>query len=202
MLDRIKVCFTESIQTQIAAAEALPDAISRAAETLVQSLLNGNKILCCGNGTSAANAQHFAAKMINRFETDRPSLPAFALNADNTVLTSISNDNLHEAIYAKQVSAFGQAGDVLLVLSARCKSRSIIKAVEKAVTRDMNIIALTGCDGGELAGLLGQKDVEIRAPSHRSARIQEIHMLTMNCLCDLIDGKLFSQEDKRSTNEN
>lgn len=107
MLERIKVCFTESIQTQIAAAEALPDAISRAAMTLVQSLLNGNKILCCGNGTSAANAQHFVASMINRFETERPSLPAIALNTDNVVLTAIANDRLHDEIYAKQVRALG-----------------------------------------------------------------------------------------------
>ncbi len=109
MLDRIKACFTESIQTQIAAAEALPDAISRAAMTLVQSLLNGNKILCCGNGTSAANAQHFAASMINRFETERPGLPAIALNTDNVVLTAIANDRLHDEIYAKQVRALGHA---------------------------------------------------------------------------------------------
>ena len=112
MQDRIKACFTESIQTQIAAAEALPDAISRAAMTLVQSLLNGNKILSCGNGASAANAQHFAASMINRFETERPSLPALALSADNVMLTAIGNDRQHDEIYAKQVRALGQAGDV------------------------------------------------------------------------------------------
>lgn len=148
MLDRIKVCFTESIQTQIAAAEALPDAISRAAMTLVQSLLNGNKILCCGNGTSAANAQHFAASMINRFETERPSLPAIALNTDNVVLTAIANDRLHDEVYAKQVRALGHAGDVLLAISTRGNSRDIVKAVEAAVTRDMTIVALTGYDGG------------------------------------------------------
>lgn len=149
MLDRIKACFTESIQTQIAAAEALPDAISRAAMTLVQSLLNGNKILCCGNGTSAANAQHFAASMINRFETERPGLPAIALNTDNVVLTAIANDRLHDEIYAKQVRALGHAGDVLLAISTRGNSRDIVKAVEAAVTRDMTIVALTGYDGGE-----------------------------------------------------
>ena len=160
MLDRIKACFTESIQTQIAAAEALPDAISRAAMTLVQSLLNGNKILCCGNGTSA-----------------------------------IANDRLHDEIYAKQVRALGHAGDVLLAISTRGNSRDIVKAVEAAVTRDMTIVALTGYDGGELAGLLGQQDVEIRIPSHRSARIQEMHMLTVNCLCDLIDNTLFPHQD-------
>ena len=186
MLDRIKACFTESIQTQIAAAEALPDAISRAAMTLVQSLLNG---------TSAANAQHFAASMINRFETERPGLPAIALNTDNVVLTAIANDRLHDEIYAKQVRALGHAGDVLLAISTRGNSRDIVKAVEAAVTRDMTIVALTGYDGGELAGLLGQQDVEIRIPSHRSARIQEMHMLTVNCLCDLIDNTLFPHQD-------
>ena len=178
MLERIKVCFTESIQTQIAAAEALPDAISRAAMTLVQSLLNGNKILCCGNGTSAANAQHFAASMI-----------------DNVVLTAIANDRLHDEIYAKQVRALGHAGDVLLAISTRGNSRDIVKAVEAAVTRDMTIVALTGYDGGELAGLRGPQDGEIRIPSHRSARIQEMHMLTVNCLCDLIDNTLFPHQD-------
>ena len=195
MQERIKACFTESIQTQIAAAEALPDAISRAAMTLVQSLLNGNKILCCGNGTSAANAQHFAASMINRFETERPSLPAIALNTDNVVLTAIANDRLHDEVYAKQVRALGHAGDVLLAISTRGNSRDIVKAVEAAVTRDMTIVALTGYDGGELAGLLGPQDVEIRIPSHRSARIQEMHMLTVNCLCDLIDNTLFPHQD-------
>ena len=183
MQDRIKACFTESIQTQIAAAEALPDAISRAAMTLVQSLLNGNKILSCGNGASAANAQHFAASMINRFETERPSLPALALSADNVMLTAIGNDRLHDEIYAKQVRALGQAGDVLLAISTRGN------------TRDMTIVALTGHDGGELAGLLGPHDVEIRIPSHRSARIQEMHMLTLNCLCDLIDNTLFPHQE-------
>ncbi len=162
--------------------------------TLVQSLLNGNKILCCGNGTSAANAQHFAASMINRFETERPSLPAIALNTDNVVLTAIANDRLHDEVYAKQVRALGHAGDVLLAISTRGNSRDIVKAVEAAVTRDMTIVALTGYDGGELAGLLGPQDVEIRIPSHRSARIQEMHMLTVNCLCNLIDNTLFPHQ--------
>ncbi|MCA6221371.1 MULTISPECIES: DnaA initiator-associating protein DiaA [Photorhabdus] len=195
MLDRIKVCFTESIQTQIAAAEALPDAISRAAMMMVQSLLNGNKILCCGNGGSAATAQRFAANMINRFETERPSLPALSLNADNVVITAISSNKQHDEIYAKQVRALGQPGDVLLAISTHGNSRDIVKAVEAAVTRDMTIVALTGYDGGELAGLLGPQDVEIRIPSHRSTRIQEVHMLTVNCLCDLIDNTLFPHQD-------
>ncbi|PHM69865.1 DnaA initiator-associating protein DiaA [Xenorhabdus kozodoii] len=196
MLDRIKVCFTESIQTQIAAAEALPDAISRAAMMMVQSLLNGNKILCCGNGGSAATAQRFTASMINRFETDRPSLPALSLNTDNVVMTAIANSKQPDEIYAKQVRALGQPGDVLLAISTHGNSRDIIKAVEAAVTRDMTIVALTGYDGGELAGLLGPQDVEIRIPSHHSVRIQEVHMLTINCLCDLIDNTLFPHQDE------
>ena len=194
MQERIKACFTESIQTQIAAAEALPDAISRAAMTLVQSLLNGNKILCCGNGTSAANAQHFAASMINRFETERPSLPAIALNTDNVVLTAIANDRLHDEVYAKQVRALGHAGDVLLAISTRGNSRDIVKAVEAAVTRDMTIVALTGYDGGGHHSFHSPAKFQ-SDPSHRSARIQEMHMLTVNCLCDLIDNTLFPHQD-------
>ncbi|GKX56430.1 DnaA initiator-associating protein DiaA [Leminorella grimontii] len=195
MLERIKGCFTESIQTQIAAAEALPDAISRAAMTIVQSLLNGNKVLTCGNGASAANAQIFAANLINRFETERPSLPAIALSADSVTLTAIGNDGVKDEGYAKQVRALGQAGDILLAITSRGNCRDVIKAVEAAVTRYMTIVALTGSDGGELAGLLGQEDVEIRIPSHRAARIQEMHLLMVNCLCDLIDDTLFPHQD-------
>ncbi|OZI14448.1 phosphoheptose isomerase [Sodalis-like symbiont of Philaenus spumarius] len=145
--------------------------------------------------TSAANTQYFAACMLNRFEAERPSLPAMALNADTVVLTAIANDRQHDEIYAKQVRALGQAGDVLLAISTRCNSREIAKAVEAAVTRDMKIIPLTGYYGGELAGLLGQQNVEIRILSHRSARIQEMHMLTVNYLCDLTDNKLFPHLD-------
>ncbi|MXP66783.1 DnaA initiator-associating protein DiaA [Pantoea sp. Nvir] len=191
MQDRIKEYFTESIQTQIAAAEVLPDAISRAVMMLVQCLLNNSKILSCGNGTSAANSQHFVASMINRFETERPSLPALALSSDNIILTAIGNDRQYDEIYAKQVRALGQAGDVLLAISTCGNSPDIVKAVEAAVTHDMTIIALTGYDGGKLAGLLGLHDVEIRIPSYRSARIQELHMLTLNCLCALIDRTIF-----------
>lgn len=191
MLESIKESFTESIQTQIAAAEALPEQISKAAMVLVQCLLNGNKILCCGNGGSAANAQHFASCLLNRFETERPSLPALALTADTVTLTAVANDYHHDEIFSKQVRAFGQAGDVLLALSTSGNSKDIIKAMEAAVTRDMTIIALTGKDGGEMAGLLGEQDVEIRIPSQRTARVQEVHLITLHTLCDLIDQYLF-----------
>lgn len=195
MLESIKESFTENIQTQIAAAEALPDAISQAAQLMVQSLLNGNKILCCGNGGSAANAQHFASCLINRFETERPSLPALALTADTTTLTAVANDYHHDEVFSKQVRALGQAGDILFVLSTSGNSKNIIKAMEAALTRDMTIVALTGKDGGEMAGLLGVQDVEIRIPSQRTARIQEGHLLTVHCLCDLIDKVLFPQHE-------
>ncbi|OBU12603.1 phosphoheptose isomerase [Photobacterium aquimaris] len=195
MLDSIRESFTESIQTQIAAAEALPDAISKAAQAMVQSLLNGNKILSCGNGGSAANAQQLASCLINRFEIERPSLPALALTADTTVLSAIANDYHHDEVFSKQVRALGQAGDILLVLSTSGNSKNIIKAMEAALTRDMTIIALTGKDGGEMAGLLGVQDVEIRIPSQRTARIQEGHLLTVHCLCDLIDQVLFPHHE-------
>lgn len=195
MLETIKSCFTESIQTQISAAEALPDVIARTAVLLVQGLLNGNKILCCGNGVCAANAQNFVASLIHRFETERPGLPALALNTDNVVLSAIASDQPNDEIYARQVRVLGQAGDLLVVISARGNDSNIIKALEAAVTRDMTLIALTGCDGGELAGLLGPEDVEIRIPSWRNARIQEMHLLTLHCLCDLIDHTLFPVPD-------
>lgn len=194
MQDRIKACFTESIQTQIAAAEALPDAISRATEIIVQALLNGHKVLSCGNGASAANSQHFNATMINQFENERPSLPAIALSADNVMLSAKGNDLQLDEIYAKQVRAIGQVGDVLLAISANGNCKDIVKAVEAAVTRDLAIVALTGVDGGVLAGLLSPQDVEIRIPSRRQARIQEMHMLTVNCLCELIDCTLFPSQ--------
>ncbi len=195
MLDSIRESFTESIQIQIAAAEALPDAISKAAQVMVQSLLNGNKILSCGNGGSAANAQQLASCLINGFEIERPSLPALALTADTTILTAIANDYHHDEIFSKQVRALGQAGDILLVLSTSGNSKNIIKAMEAALTRDMTIIALTGKDGGEMAGLLGVQDVEIRIPSQRTVRIQEGHLLTIHCLCDLIDQVLFPHHE-------
>lgn len=186
MLENIKESFTESIQIQIAAAEALPDHIMHASQAMVATLLNGNKILCCGNGGSASNAQQFASCLLNRFETERPSLPAMALTADTSTLTAIANDYNYSEIFSKQVRALGQPGDILLAISTSGNSQDILKAMEAAVSRDMTIIALTGMDGGVMAGLLGESDVEIRIPSHRVARIQEVHLLTLHCICDLV----------------
>jgi DnaA initiator-associating protein len=195
MLDRIKSNFTESIQTKIAASEVLAGPIEQAGMIMVQSLLAGHKILSCGNGGSAGDAQHFSAELLNRYETERPSLPAIALTTDSSTITSIANDYHYDEVFSKQVRALGNQGDVLLAISTSGNSRNVIKAIEAAVARDMPIIALTGQDGGNIAGLLGDNDVEIRVPSPRTARIQEVHLVVIHCLCDIIDTTLFPQTE-------
>ena len=195
MLERIKENFTESIQTKIAASEALAAPIEHAGMILVQALLAGNKILTCGNGASAGDAQRLSSGLLNKYETDRPSLPAIAMTADNTTLTSIANDDRYAEVFSKQVRALGNNGDVLVAISPNGNCSNVIKAIETAVSRDMPIVALTGSDGGDIAGLLGGNDVEIRVPSRRDSRIQEVHTLIINCLCDLIDSTLFPQSE-------
>lgn len=195
MLERIKSNFTESIQTKIAASEALAEPIEQASMIMVNALLSGHKILSCGNGGSAGDAQHFSAELLNRYETERPSLPAIALTTDTSTLTSIANDYHYDEVFSKQVRALGNAGDVLLAISTSGNSNNVIKAIEAAVARDMPIIALTGKDGGDIAGLLGENDVEIRVPSARTARIQEVHLVVIHCLCDIIDTTLFPQSE-------
>ncbi len=194
MLELIKENFTESIQTKIAAAEALPEYIQNSAMMMAQCLLNGNKILICGNGASASLAQNFSASLLNRYETERPSLPALALTPDCTLMTAIGTDTSFDMVYSKQVRALGNDGDILVVISAGGHSRNVITAIEAALTRNMTIVALTGKDGGEISGLLGPHDAEIRVPSRREARIQEVHALIINCLCDIIDQTLFPQQ--------
>jgi DnaA initiator-associating protein len=196
MLERIKSNFTESIQTKIEASEVLATPIEQAGMIMVQALLNGNKILSCGNGGSAGDAQHFSAELLNRYETERPSLPAIALTTDSSTITSIANDYHYDETFSKQVRALGNQGDVLLAISTSGNSRNVIKAIEAAVARDMPIIALTGKDGGDIAGLLGENDVEIRVPSARTARIQEVHLVVIHCLCDIIDTTLFPQDEQ------
>ncbi len=195
MLERIKETFTESIQTKIDALEALPESLEKASMAMVQCLLGGNKILACGNGVSAGGAQQLSSGLLNRFEIERPGLPAIALSTDAATLTAIANDYQFDEIFSKQVRALGQPGDILLAISTSGNSQNVIKAMEAAVNRDMTIIALTGKDGGAMAGLLSENDVEIRVPSNRTARIQEVHMLAIHCLCDNIDQTLFPQEE-------
>jgi len=190
MIEQIKANFTESIQTKIAASEVLPEAIVQAGQLMVESLINGNKILSCGNGGSAGDAQHFSSELLNRYERERPSLPAMALTTDSSTVTSIANDYSYDEVFSKPL---GQAGDILLAISTSGNSRNVITAMEAAVSRDMRIVALTGKDGGEMAGLLGADDVEIRVPSNRTARIQEVHLLVIHNLCEYIDDSLFPE---------
>jgi DnaA initiator-associating protein len=193
MLEQIKANFTESIQTKIAAIELLPEPISNATLMMVNALINGNKILCCGNGGSAMSAQHFSSLLLNKFERDRPSLPAITLTSDCATLSSIANDFKFNEVYSKQIRALGQAGDFLFVISTSGNSKNVIKAMEAALSRDMTIVALTGNDGGQMAGLVGPSDVEIRVPSNRTARIQEAHYLVVHSICDGIDNCLFPE---------
>lgn len=195
MIEKIKANFTESIQTKIAAGEVLPEAIWRASQMMVEALIRGNKILSCGNGGSAGDAQHFSSEMLNRYERERPSLPAMALTTDSSTLTSIANDYSYDEVFSKQVRALGQAGDILFAISTSGNSRNVINAMEAALSRDMTIVALTGKDGGEMAGLLGDNDVEIRVPSSRTARIQEVHLLVIHNLCECIDDSLFPEDN-------
>jgi len=195
MLTRIREIFTESIQTKIDAADELPDSISIATDILVNALVGGHKILSCGNGGSAGDAMHFASAMINRFERERPSLPAIALTTDMNTLSAIANDYDFNQVYSKQVKALGQAGDVLLAISTSGNSSNVIEAIKSALSRDMLIITLTGHDGGEMAGLIGVNDIEIRVPSPSTARIQEVHLLVIHTLCDLIDNRLFGGDN-------
>jgi D-sedoheptulose 7-phosphate isomerase len=186
----VSALFEASIDTKRRAAAMLVEPIARAGELVVARLLGGGKVLSCGNGGSAADAQHFASEMVNRFEHERPGLPAIALTTDSSILTSIANDYAYDLAFAKQVRALGQPGDVLVAITTSGNSPSVIAAVEAAHEQDLAVVALTGREGGRLAGLLREGDVEIRVPADSTARIQEVHLLVIHCLCDLIDAQL------------
>jgi D-sedoheptulose 7-phosphate isomerase len=188
---RILGHFHESAELKIQAATQLAQPIAEAVELMFTALSNGNKILACGNGGSAADCQHFAAELVGRFERERLPLPALALTTDTSILTAVGNDYSFKDIYAKQVQAFGQSGDVLLALSTSGNSANVIAAIEAALERDMRIVALTGKGGGAMAKQLTEADVHICVPHDRTARIQEVHLLTIHCLCDGIDVALF-----------
>jgi len=191
LIQRVKHNFNESIQTKVAAADSLAEHIVSAGELMVQALLNNHKILSCGNGGSAADAQHFSSELINRFEVERPSLPAIALTTDTSILTSIANDYSYQEIFSKQIKALGQKGDILLAISTSGHSKNIVEAIEAAHQKHCHVIALTGKDGGEIASLLSGQDIEIRVPSDVTARIQETHLLVIHCLCEIIERQLF-----------
>ncbi|HAO88581.1 MAG TPA: phosphoheptose isomerase [Gammaproteobacteria bacterium] len=193
--DRILGHFLESIETKQKAAGDLVAVIQMAGEAMVGSLLNDGKILSCGNGGSAGDAQHFSAELLNRFEKERPGLPAIAITTDSSTLTAIANDYSYNEIFSKQVSALGQSNDVLLAISTSGNSANVMEAMKAAHERDMKIVALTGRDGGAMADLLSAEDIEIRVPADRTARIQEVHLVVIHCLCDYIDTKLFGGDD-------
>ncbi len=188
--ERVSSLFNESIQTKTLALGLLNDPIVAAARLIVDTLLNGGKLLTCGNGGSASDAQHLSAEMLNRFERERPGLPAMALTTNSSTLTSIGNDYNFEEIFSKQVAALGHPGDILVAISTSGNSPNVVRACEVAHERQMRVIALTGRDGGAAAPNLGDHDVEIRVPSDSTARIQEVHLLVIHCLCDLVDTQL------------
>jgi D-sedoheptulose 7-phosphate isomerase len=188
---RIQAHFQESADLKLKAASVLAQPISQAVELMFTALSNGNKILACGNGGSAADCQHFAAELVGRFERERLPLPALALTTDTSIMTAVGNDYSFNEIFSKQVQAFGQSGDVLLALSTSGNSANVLAAVDAALERDMRIVALTGKGGGTIGKRLTDADVHLCVPHDRTARIQEVHLLTIHCLCDGIDVALF-----------
>ena len=194
LIARISQQFQDSAQTKLQAVEALSGPIAQAVEVMVASLLANGKIMACGNGGSAADAQHFAAELLNRFEIERPGLAALALTTDTSTLTSIANDYAYNLVFSKQVLALGQAGDVLLAISTSGNSPNVIEAIHAAHEREVKVVALTGKTGGKMAQLIRAGDVHICVPAERTARIQEVHLLTLHCLCDGIDCLLLGVE--------
>lgn len=182
--------FAQSIEAKQQAAGVLNEPAAQAAELMLQCLMNDGKILACGNGGSAADAQHFAAEMTGRFEKERMELAAVALTTDTSALTAIGNDYGFEQVFSKQVRALGRAGDILVGISTSGNSANVIEAIKAAHERDMNVIALTGRDGGRIASLLKDSDILLNVPHQRTARIQEIHILLIHALCDCIDSTL------------
>ena len=192
---RVKNNFLESIQIKTESLDKLAPIIAEAAKAMANSLLNNQKILACGNGGSAADAQHFSAEMLNRFEMERPGLPAIAITTDSSTLTSIANDYQYADIYSKQIRALGQKDDVLLAISTSGKSHNVIHAIDAAHDINMLVIALTGKDGGEIRSMLNNNDFEICVPTKSTARIQEVHIMIIHSLCDLIDLQLLGQDN-------
>ena len=192
---RIKAHFADSARLKQEAADVMAPHIARAAGLLTDCLFADGKILSCGNGGSAADAQHFAAELVGRFERERPELPAIALSTDTSLMTAVANDYSFEQVFAKQVRALGGKGDVLLAISTSGNSPNVVAAVQAAQEREMHVVALTGKGGGRMGELLGPGDVHLCVPHDRTMRIQEVHLLTIHCLCDAIDATLLGDDE-------
>jgi len=188
---RVAAHFAASARLKLDSAQTLAAPIARAVTLMADALRAGSKIMACGNGGSAADAQHFAAELVNRFEMERPPLAAIALSTDSSTLTSIANDYRFEQVFEKQVRALGRRGDVLLAISTSGSSANVLEAMRAAREAGVRVVALTGKGGGKMAALIGEGDVHICVPHERTVRIQEVHLLTLHCLCDGIDHQLF-----------
>ncbi len=193
LADRIQQQFNDSAQAKLAALAAMAAPIEAAARRMAACLQAGGKVMACGNGGSAADSQHFAAELVNRFEKERPPLAAIALTTDTSTLTSIANDYRYEDVFAKQVQALGRAGDLLLAISTSGNSPNVIEAIHAAHARGVGVVALTGKQGGKIAALIGPDDIHLCVPAERTARIQEVHLLTIHCLCDGIDAVILGE---------
>ena len=192
---RIQQHFIDSADLKYQSAQSLSKPIAAAVQAMLACVTSGGKVLACGNGGSAADAQHFAAEFIGRFERERPELGAIALTTDSSILTAIANDYAFDRIFAKQVRGLGQAGDVLLAMSTSGNSANILAAIEAAHEREMTVVALTGRSGGKITNLLRETDVHVCVPHDRTARIQEVHLLVLHCICDGVDTQLLGEQE-------
>ena len=192
---RIQQHFIDSADLKYQAAQTLSKPIAAAVQAVLACVTSGGKVLACGNGGSAADAQHFAAEFVGRFARERPELGAISLTTDTSILTAIANDYDFERVFSKQVRALGQAGDVLLALSTSGNSANVLAAVEAAHERDMTVVALTGRGGGKIGNALRETDVHVCVPHDRTARIQEVHLLTLHCICDGVDAQLLGEQE-------
>lgn len=195
---RIEQHFIDSADLKYQAAQVLSKPIAAAVQAVLACVTNGGKVLICGNGGSAADAQHFAAEFVGRFERERPELGAIALTTDSSILTAIANDYDYNVVFSRQVRALGQPGDVLIAISTSGNSANVLAAIEAAHDREMVVIGLTGRNGGKMASALRDTDVHICVPHERTARIQEVHLLTLHCICDAVDHQLLGEQEGNS----